>query len=75
MTINTIWRVSMQTSHWEFEAFGRTRLEAEKAFKAGAREHAHQCRLPARWVAEGGFDVRTDEIVLGSCLRDNEAFA
>lgn len=72
MTV-TIWRASLWTSHFRFEAVGSSRPEAIKALQAGFRAHANEYDLQSDWAAadyESEIDVRP--LDLGESYRDGE---
>jgi len=56
-----------------FSAFGKTKLEAFIALKAGLDQHTKDYRLAADWWHEFEDDIYAVEVGFDGCYRDNEA--
>jgi hypothetical protein len=74
--ITSFWRVSTQTRHFMFEAYGRTQAEAEEALRAGFARHAEQYELGEdfqKLVNEIGMEAT--ELMFGVAYRDGDSIA
>lgn len=69
----TLWRASLNTRAFGFEAFGATRDEAKAALVEGLRIFAGQYDLPPDWwrgYADADADICV--IVIGLCYCDGK---
>ena len=65
--------VTMQTTHFFFEAHGYTEEEANEAMGAAITVHTKQYGLEADWWSDYEFNTRRFEP--GLCFRDGERLA
>lgn len=68
----TVWRASLSTRNFDFEALGSDMADAHDALLAGLIAHAREYRLSADWFAEYVDDIAVREIRLGVAYRDRE---
>lgn len=68
----TIWRASLDTRHFSFEAFAPTRGEAQLALEAGFVKHAAAYRLALDWWYEDKDGIELNQIELGEAYRDRQ---
>lgn len=64
----TIWRASLWSDHFHFEAYGATEKEARAAIRAGFKTHAGQCDLPGNWWR--AYVVDCEAFAIGQAYRD-----
>lgn len=72
-------RAKLDTSHFDFEAFGETKERAKAALVAGMKKHAKEYRMSAaeakvflsEYTEEGG-DICVYAVELGAAFRDCE---
>lgn len=70
----TIWRASLRTPHFFFEATGLSDAEAFKALRLGFEEHARQyhSRIAPDWWREFYEQIALEQFDLGAAYRDGE---
>lgn len=68
-SINQIWRASLESRHFSFEAHARSQEQAIAALEAGLKIHADQVGIPGDWYKEG-HDISTQLIEIGLPYRD-----
>lgn len=69
--MTTFWIASLRTRHFNFEAFGGSREEADRAMGAGIREHCRQYRTPEMEFREL-YRPEIREVKCGTAYRDRE---
>lgn len=67
-----MWKATLETSHFDFEAYGRTESGARTVLLNGLRAHGRQYGCAKAWYREYIADVQTQEIVSGVCYRDRD---
>ena len=66
-----IYRASLETSHFSFEAYGATRSEAYNAMRAGMEKHARQVGIaPDSFTSDFWQSVEVYPVLLGAAYRD-----
>ena len=70
-----LFRATLDTRHFTFEAFGTTEAEAMETLAGGLVRHAGRHMLDADWADEDLMGVEPVEIETGICLRDGEPIA
>lgn len=66
----TIFKATLETRNFSFEAYGTDEVNAQTALEVGLRNHARQYKLKLDWYV--GFDIDVSERELGKCYRDRE---
>jgi hypothetical protein len=68
-----IYRASLETVNYEFEAYGSTAHHARAALRNAIRRHCVQCNFPLDTFTLNHEDAMvTREVVLGGAYRDGE---
>lgn len=65
-----IWQITLQTTHFLFEGYGRTEEEANEAIGRAIKTHGARLDLDDDWWSDYEFNTRT--IVIGVGYRDGE---
>lgn len=65
-----LFRASMETPNFSFEAYGASHELAIYALKAGLQRHALQYNLEKDWYTDD--DITCNEVHFGNCYRDGE---
>jgi len=70
MRKNTLWVATLDTRHYNFEAYGETKAEALAVMASSWRAHRRECGgVCAPW-SEFKDDVSVREVSIGSGYRD-----
>lgn len=70
----TIYRASLETRNFDFEAYGDTAESAKRVLREGCQKHVMEYRLiQADFDEVYGGEVVVTPIMLGRCYRDREA--
>lgn len=69
MKAETFWKVAVDTKHFSFEAYGKTKEEAKKALMVGLDKHREQYQC---WMKDIEQDFVYFELSLGKAYRDQE---
>lgn len=65
-------QAKLQTTNFEFCAYGDDHSDAMASLLLGLHEHGKQYGLPSDWFSTYEGDIYTTEIKMGSAYRDNE---
>ncbi len=65
------WQATLQTHHFNFEAFGARKSDALMALGHTLRVHGEQYKLESDWVDDFGQDIECREIEMGAGYRDH----
>lgn len=68
-----IWRASLETRNFEFEAFGGSQQMTLSCLLDGLRKHADRFKIPRDWFLEFQADIVCRRIEPYVCYRDREA--
>lgn len=68
-----IYRVTGESRHFSFEAFGVTEAQAREAFRAGLSRHCAQNGAGEDWADDMAHGADVTVIPLASFWRDGEA--
>src|SRR5690606_19746669 len=66
-----MFKATLETRSFLFEAYGRTAEDAHKALTKGLLVHTEQHHLREDWYE--GYDTTVVPLALGNCYRDNQA--
>lgn len=68
-----IYKASYESSHFSFDAYGKTMTEAVHVLRKTLRKHAEQCRIKKDWFLNesGGFEYNLSEVSVGCGYRDS----
>ena len=71
--MTTIYKASLETQHWDFEAYGSTAMVAERALHRGIEEHCRRMAIaPRTFKQEFRDSIVLACIEMGACYRDRE---
>jgi hypothetical protein len=70
--VKTIYRATLETRHFHFEAFDVTPEAARATLGLGLDKHGFSNNLPLGWQNEFAGDIRIDQFAFGQCYRDRE---
>jgi hypothetical protein len=65
-------KATLQTSNFEFVAYGQTVAHATNALRRGLVKHGEQYGLAGDWFADYEGDIFTSYFDLNKAYRDNE---
>jgi len=68
----TLYKATLETRNFSFEAYGTTEGEARLALYSGLNVHAAQYSVTASNVRDLKVDVEVRAIEVGKCYRDRE---
>lgn len=66
--LKTLWKAEFSSRHFDFEAYGNTKLGACEALKLGLKRHAKQTKIPSDWFEES--DIIVNEFKVGCAYCD-----
>ena len=67
-----MWKASLHTRHFAFEAYADSELAARSRLVRGLAAHGRQYDIAKGWYLQHLPDVETQELVSGTCYRDRE---
>jgi hypothetical protein len=70
--MTTIFRATLSTRHFSFEAFGKTHDSTWGALVQGLNRHGRQYELPVNWYGDMIRDIEVTELAIGGVYRDNQ---
>lgn len=66
-----LYRASLETAKFSFEAYGETRSAAMQAMREGMEKHARQCGIaPVTFMQDHSESVECYPVMLGAAYRD-----
>lgn len=65
-----MYRASLETRNFHFEAFGKTEQDAYAALRNGFGRHASQYQLEPSWWRQFEGDITLEPLSLDTCYRD-----
>jgi hypothetical protein len=69
----TLWKASLETRNFSFEAYGKSRWAARNALIRGLLRHAQEYQIPDIWWSPYRDDIVFNCIGSGVAYRDGEA--
>lgn len=73
MPKQTFYRVSLETSHFTFEAFAETPEQARRLLRRAVVKHCSQTGADRAYMLDGEADWQVDTLTLGTAYRDGAA--
>jgi hypothetical protein len=68
--VSEIWWAQLETEHFTFDAFGKSRVQAEAALTRGLQRHASQFELSPTWWHEYRESIKVVVADAPGCMRD-----
>lgn len=71
-SLTTLHKATLETSNFQFEAYGADHDSAWGALVQGLKRHGATHRLRSDWFGEFLSDIQVRAVTLGVCYRDRE---